>query len=377
MADEIKKEPKKGLSNTVKLILAAVVLLIAFFFISSIGRNNGSVQTTTSQTFDMDAVVAEFGAKFQAWINQNGLTVTNLTATNFKSTTSDLGETTTGNLTVNGCLKSGCQAAPAPLVPKKYSACTNDCTVWNATRNCADGGKQYCGNYSNTDNCLHWSGCIKTEKPYIGQVRQICQGKNIVWIDSNGNYSGTVQICQNTTETKCFGKDLKERTIYAKCVGDPYCARDGESGWRTIKNCSPECGCYPRREERRVIERVVERVIEKETIVNNNVNNNINNNVINVPAPVVETPTVIATPPAPVAAPKVACTQNCPAVEIEKTSLAVAIVPAAAAAPVVVCTQNCTPKDVEGAAGTPVPAPVPVPTPTPAPVTTGNSWSPD
>jgi hypothetical protein len=262
-------------------------------------------------------------------------------------------------------------------VKKATITCANDCTVWNATRNCGDGGKQYCGNYSNTDNCLHWSGCIKAAKPYIGQVRQICQGKNIVWVDSNGNYSGTVKSCLDSVETKCFGNDLKERTIYVKCVGDPYCARDGESGWRTIKNCSPECGCHPRKEETRVIERVVERVIEKETIVNNNVNNNINNNVINIPAPVVETPTVIATPSAPVAAPKVACTQNCPAVEIEKTSPAViAAVPAAATAPVVGgCTQNCTPKDAETeTTGTPVPAPAPVPTPTSAPA---SGWSPD
>jgi hypothetical protein len=166
-------------------------------------------------------------------------------------------------------------------------------------------------------------------------------------------------------------------------VGDPYCARDGESGWRTIENCSSRCGCFPKKEV--VRERIIERVIvedrhESAPVINiTNINNNSNVNVNNDSTPAAVQEQVIA-PPAPVAAPKVACTQNCPAVEIEKTSPAViATVPAATTAPVVVCTQNCTPKDVEGSAGTPVPAPAPVPTPTPtpAPVTTGSTWSPD
>ena len=344
MSDEIKKEPnqKKGLSNFVKSVIIAIILLAAVIIVPSIGRNNGSTQAQGGSSIldQIYTIVNQINGKADA----------------IKKDTQEIKEKQ------KECCGSECniQAAPTTacavakakpaVTPKKHPTCTNDCTVWNATRDCADGGKQYCGNYYNTDNCLHWSGCIK---------------------------SGTVKSCLDSVETKCFGNDLKERTIYVKCVGDPYCARDGESGWRTIKNCSPECGCHPRKEETRVIERVVERVIEKETIVNNNVNNNINNNVINVPAPVVETPTVIATPSAPVAAPKVACTQNCPAVEIEKTSPAViAAVPAAATAPVVGgCTQNCTPKDAETeTTGTPVPAPAPVPTPTSAPA---SGWSPD
>lgn len=153
---------------------------------------------------------------------------------------------------VEECLTCGQKKTVAILAPAPKPSCTDDCPGWNAApRSCGNGGYQYCGNYRNTDSCLHWSTCITTEKPYVSRSKQVCQGRDIVWLDSNGIYSETIQSCQDATETKCFGDDLKERTIRMKCVGDPYCAKDGYSGWRTIENCSFRCGCIQKRTEKR------------------------------------------------------------------------------------------------------------------------------